>query len=268
MDNMDIFSLIKIRRSVRNYERKSVDEDINKDLLTRSLTEGPFKNKTRFVFVSDSSRYPGNYGIIRGTSDFVAGFCANDVLSFIDFGYCMESLVLNATAMNLGTCWLGGTFNKKTFFLKAGGKTGEVLPAVVAIGYPAKKDLLENIVRNAVSADTRKPHNQLFFDETPERPLNSETFFEILEGVRLAPSSSNRQPWRIIKKGKTFNFYCIKNNIYDKFFPFLHYIDMGIAMFHFQKVAEQKNLKGRWLEIKPEPVNNKDWIPFFVWEFE
>ena len=55
-----------------------------------------------------------------------------------DYGYCLERAVLAATDLGLGTCWLGGTFNKSSFARKIDIAEGEVMPAVIAMGYPTE----------------------------------------------------------------------------------------------------------------------------------
>jgi len=68
--------------------------------------------------------------------------------------------------------------------------------------------------------------------------------------VRIAPSASNQQPWRIIrdKSGKNFHFYLKRTKGYNKLFQgiSLQNIDMGIAMCHFELTAKEAGLKGNW----------------------
>ena len=43
-----------------------------------------------------------------------------------DFGYLMERVILYATALGLGTCWLGGTLTKSSFAEKIDLRAGEM----------------------------------------------------------------------------------------------------------------------------------------------
>ena len=65
-----------------------------------------------------------------------------------ELGYEMESLVLYATSMGLGTCWLGGTFKKGQFAKAMEVGEGEVLPIVLPIGYAnEKKSFIDKTMR-------------------------------------------------------------------------------------------------------------------------
>jgi hypothetical protein len=82
-------------------------------------------------------------------------------------------------------------------------------------------------------------------------PLHEDTsgpFALPLEMVRLAPSASNRQPWRVVMNEKGFHLYLARTFGYGALFRDidLQRIDMGIAMFHFERTALELGLKGSW----------------------
>jgi len=68
--------------------------------------------------------------------------------------------------------------------------------------------------------------------------------------VRLAPSASNRQPWRILKEKRSniFHFYLERAKIYAKAIKRIDMqkVDMGIAMCHFELAARELGLTGSW----------------------
>ncbi|MDZ7838929.1 MAG: nitroreductase family protein [Actinomycetota bacterium] len=83
-----------------------------------------FDCKLRFDFIDASDLNPdnlrnlGTYGIIKGAKYFIGGTInKNDKRNYclVDFGYVFEKIILFITDLGLGTCWLGGTFNKKVF---------------------------------------------------------------------------------------------------------------------------------------------------------
>ena len=63
----------------------------------------------------------------------------------------------------------------------------------------------------------------------------------VLESVRLAPSASNKQPWRMIRQDGAFHFFLDRDKAYSAMMPLvdLQRIDMGIAMCHFQLAAAE-----------------------------
>jgi hypothetical protein len=103
----------------------------------------------------------------------------------------------------------------------------------------------------------------LFFDGVWDSPLEKSAagHYEIpLAMVRPAPSSMNKQPWRIVKDKGAFHFYLQRSPGYKMMTSAadLQRIDMGIAMCHFELTARELALDGEWAEIeswqaKPSP---------------
>lgn len=70
--------------------------------------------------------------------------------------------------------------------------------------------------------------------------------------TRLAPSASNKQPWRIVKSGNDFHFFEYRTPGHSVRFEYdIQRIDMGIAACHFHLAAIEKDLRG---EIKALPT--------------
>jgi hypothetical protein len=77
--------------------------------------------------------------------------------------------------------------------------------------------------------------------------------------VRLGPSASNHQPWRVVKEGKNWHFYLKRTPGYNERLLVklsgtadLQRIDMGIAMCHFDLTARELGLTGQWVEEEPD----------------
>jgi len=159
-----------------------------------------------------------------------------------------------ATNLGLGTCWLGGTFSSSRFAQKIDLQNNEDLPAVTPVGYAVPKiSAIDSAIRNASGANNRKPWSSLFFkkDDKPLPVLQAGRYATPLEMVRLAPSATNFQPWRIIKESETniFHFYMKRAPGLKQLFFMksdLQRVDIGIAMCHFELVAEEEGLKGKW----------------------
>jgi nitroreductase len=72
--------------------------------------------------------------------------------------------------------------------------------------------------------------------------------------VRLGPSASNKQPWRIAKHGSLWRFFLQRTPGYRRD-PIkiildlcdLQRLDMGIAMCHFELTAKELGLDGNWV---------------------
>jgi hypothetical protein len=181
-----------------------------------------------------------------------------------DYGYCMEKNILLATRLGLGTCWLGGTFNRGASALRIRKRDDEVVPAITPVGYPQdRKSILDHAVRFFAKSNNRKAWEELFFCEDTQNPLSvglAGDYAQPLECVRLGPSASNRQPWRVgmEKDGNVFHFYVKRTPGYAGRYPdvSLQDVDMGIAMFHFEAGLQGEGQKGSW-QIVPQPPAQK-----------
>ena len=187
---------------------------------------------------------------------FFAGVVKKSDMARESYGYLMEQLVLKATELGLGTCWIG--FFDRQFFADFPVARDEIFPATCTVGHTAERRLVEKISRAAVRGDQRKDWKRLFFENDFNTPLSlaeDSPYREILEMVRLAPSSGNSQPWRIVKdpQGPLWHFYLSKTkNLYFK--AGLHHIDLGIAMCHFELAAGESGLSGLWLQSPSDPA--------------
>jgi nitroreductase len=224
---------------------------------------GPFGNHVNYklirkVFSKDNYKVKiGTYGFISGALYFIAGEVKQNQYCFEDYGYLLEKIILKLTDMGLGTCWLGGTFNRSIIADILDSEKDTLIPAITPVGQISKsKTLRENLIRWAVKSDNRLNWNQLFYTEVVSNPIKKEEIVAYetpLEMLRLAPSASNKQPWRIIKSNDGFHFLLQRTPGYNKTFKRidLQKIDMGIAMSHFELTCNELGLKGSWEICNP-----------------
>ena len=277
-----ISDLIKQRYSCRSYLDQPI-EGVTMQLLAdyaSTIGPGPFGTQPRFKLITatDQDRKALNklrtYGFIKGATGFIIGAVQYVDRNLEDFGYLMEKIILYATDLGLGTCWLGGTFTKSSFGKKISVKRDELVPAVTATGYPSdKRRLIERITRRKANADRRVSWNTLFFDSEFGSPLPRQDAGEFavpLEMVRLGPSASNKQPWRVIREGDRWHFYLQRTPGYReaalvKLFTVadLQRMDMGIAMCHFELTARELGLNGHW-EMKDPHLTIPDELTEFT----
>lgn len=257
---VDITAIIRKRTSCRTYADTIPDKEILDQLDNRVRAEhrGPFGNKPEFQLIGLDMSSPekwkniGTYGVIKNARFFLAGKVKNSDKAVVDYGYCMENLILQATRMQLGTCWLGGTFRASGFAKMMNLREDELLPAVSPVGYPARqKSLTEKLFRFSAGSDHRKPWAEIFFAGDFTKPLTpalAGKYAEALENVRLGPSASNRQPWRILLNTATnaYHFYLSRTFGYKLREIEIQDLDMGIAMNHFESTLRELNISGDW----------------------
>jgi nitroreductase len=261
-----IIEIIRERTSRRSYTPQPVEAEKLQALQDFSAAlAGPFGGKARFVILDTVGwgagriNALGTYGTIQGAKLFIVGIIKRGTRDMEDFGYQFEQVILRATDLSLGTCWIGGIFNRSRFAAKAGLCEDEVVPAISPLGHPTpRRSVTDSIIRWSAGSRSRRPWSQLFFHRSFDRGLTSEAsgrYREPLEMVRLGPSASNRQPWRIVKEqdADTFHFYLSRSKGYDKLIKAvdLQRIDLGIAMSHFELAARASGLGGRWETLAP-----------------
>lgn len=260
-----VADLIKKRVSCRSFDGRGLEPDVL--LALEKFPAGlelPFQSRLRFGIIdkekvrAENMFSTGSYGMIKGVRFYLSALVAKDTpRPWEDIGFALETTVLYATALGLASCWIGGIFDRKNFGKALGMGEDEMLPAVVALGRPAARpSLRDRLVRWSAKGNLRKSPGELFFAGNWGTPLPYEKWpllAPVLECVRLAPSASNKQPWRIIFQDEFFHFYLSRDRAYRALMPNvdLQRIDLGIAICHFQLAAAEAGLEGGWQVAKP-----------------
>jgi Putative TM nitroreductase len=265
-----VLDLIHQRYSLRRYLDEPLGEGGRSALVEflRQSRDGPLGSRCRLELLAataesrDSLRGLGTYGFVKGAQAFIVGAVVDAPKGPEDYGYLMERAVLFATDLGFGTCWLGGTFSRSGFAKSIGLAEGEQMPAVVAMGLVPPKAGKGGALRRLAKSNSRLPHEELFADGRFGVPLTAEgagRYAAVLEAVRWAPSASNKQPWRIVRVGDDWRFWLRRSPGYGSKTRLggmmgladLQRVDMGIAMCHFELVARELGLEGKWVVDDP-----------------
>ena len=264
-----VTDVIRQRFSCRTYLDAPVAEGERRALeaYLDGARSGPFGAPTRFKLVAATEedrsalRGLGTYGFIRGATGFILGAVGAGRKNMEDFGYRMEDIILYATALDLGTCWLGGTFRRSSFAGRMDLGEDEVMPCVTPVGYISEqRSLVDRVVRRHARGERRYPWERLFFEGRFGEPLASGragAYAGPLEMVRLGPSASNKQPWRVVQGDGAWHFFLQRTPGYlqgaDGMFVEgdLQRVDLGIALCHFELAAREAGLAGRWALGEP-----------------
>lgn len=280
--DQSILELIKRRFSCRTYQDRPLDPKIREKLnhFTHSLPPGPFQNKVQFQLIAaqpeDTTALSGlgTYGFIKNPAGFILGKTNEEQGRLEDYGYLLESIILRATDLDVGSCWLGGTFNRSRFAQEMDLGSGEIIPAVASLGLIAESPRrIDQTLRNAAGSDQRLPWNQLFFQGDFNHPLPREAtgdYQRPLEMVRLGPSASNKQPWRIVRGQAAWHFFLQRTPGYpSQIFGLLlkladlQRVDLGIALAHFELTCRELELSGVWVLQDPviqPPTEDSEYV--------
>jgi len=270
--------LMQTRTSSRTYDGKQIDSELLRKLNeTIESINQEVSIKVKFLIAgkgdsnSSDNKKMGTYGVISGANSFIIGILDKSETDAVEFGYLFEKIILTATDLGLQTCWLGGTFNRNDFLEKANVSENEIIAIISPVGIKsAKSKIVEKAMRAVAGSDHRKPWSELFFYENNSNPLTKEEAGDYavpLEMVRLAPSASNKQPWRIIKTSHGYDFFLCRTKGYGALGFDMQKNDLGIAKCHFELAADELGLKGRWEVMRNIPVG-AEWEYITTWQCE
>lgn len=259
---MNVREVVIKRKSIRTYKEEPISQELIQKLINYiEDVKAPFNTKIRFKIIDmdniSSDVKLGTYGVIKGTKTFICSAVEKEKGYEENLGYTFEKIILYATSLGLGTCWLGGTFKRGEFGKAVNLKENEFMPVITPVGYAKEnRSLLDSLMVLTTGAKNRKDWSELFFDKNFNNAIKKEEagkFEEAFEMVRLAPSASNKQPWRIVKDGSSFHFFVCRNKGYAKGLNFdIQRLDIGIAMCHFESTLNELGLFGKWNDNNPD----------------
>lgn len=219
---MDIMQAMMERRSVRQYKKQPLGEDVISGLQAE-ISDCNRESGLHIQLVTNEPKafdgFMAHYGKFSGVTNYIAliGKKGNDLEE--KCGYYGERLVLKAQQLGLNSCWVAMTYSKiKSAYSVA---AGEKLCIVIAIGYGETQGVSHKIKAPADVSETS--------GTVPD-------WFE--QGVRAAlraPTAMNQQKFRFILNGNSVQTKA-GSGFYTK-------IDLGIAKYHFELGAGKDNFK-------------------------
>jgi nitroreductase len=175
---MDFMDVISARKSVRGYADKPVEEEKLSKILETARLAPSWANKQccRYVVVKDKAKIQelsGRFGWLKQASVIIVA-CADPKDSgdrngmnyyLVDVGISMQQLVLAATNLELGTCWIGAFDEAKVKKVLQVPENIKVV-AMTPLGYPADKEGIgSKLIKTAIGSDKRKPLEEIVHHE-------------------------------------------------------------------------------------------------------
>jgi len=239
MNSSELYPLIFRRKAVRKFEQERLEDSVLNDVNSQMLNLVPFDEKIKTdVKILNAKEIGGIFAIkaphyIAFYSDEKEGYLTNA-------GFMLQQIDLYLSKKGIGSLWLG--MGKPQEQLSSHNN----LPYVICLAFGRAK---EDVHRENISDFKRKPLSEI----SAVKGAN-----EILEAVRLAPSSTNNQPWylegeedRMIIYSKKLSF--VKNTLAPITRRFIS-IDMGIALYHLKIAADYA---GKTVNFVNENISSK-----------
>ncbi len=227
MERKDLYDAIWKRISVRRYLTKHIEED-KISILRRSIASINEESGLNIEFIEDSDSFNSikTLGMFKNVRSVIAVKGKGDDPNLQEkCGYYGERIVLEATYLELGTCWVAATFNKKSKTLNV--KDDETLVCAIPIGYGTdgfseSVDVPDAPHRKTISASE-------FLDGNNDVPSWVMT---AMKAVQFAPTAVNGQKARFSYKDGSL-YISTPDGRYTM-------VDLGIIKLHFELAAGGK----------------------------
>lgn len=213
----------------------------------------------------------GTYGVIKNGRYFLVASIRKDASGLFQLGRHMERILLELSGLGYGTCWLGGTFKRKQFEQALNLPESRFIPVMAAVGEAAEKESWrESLMRSVVGARKRKPWGEIFSDSTFGTPFaesGEDPLHKILKAVHMAPSASNKQPWRLLADKNHLHLFIKRDEKYDRIYKshFIQDIDMGIAAAHIELASKELGMAGEWVKME---IRESRYEYVLTWRFQ
>jgi nitroreductase len=138
----------------------------------------------------------GPYGKIKGAPSFIAFIGDMDGPNVQEqIGYTSEGIILEAEAMHVATCWVGGFYRKDIVASLINMKQTEEVLGITPIGYAMKRQATTERLITGFGLTHRRKSLPTIATGLKEADW-SVWIKAALEAARLAPSAGKHQPWR------------------------------------------------------------------------
>lgn len=239
---MDIIEAIETRISCRAFEKKQIPEQ---DFQALAAEVAAINAETGLHFQLFGPREDGtaidmNRQMFANNPPAYAALVTTEgPIPEEKLGYYGERLVLKATQLGLGTCWVASTYDRSTTRVEL--EPGEKLHDVVPMGYaPAKFPLMQRTIRGRIRGRS-KPNEQLY--RGPYPLANAPEWIQAaIQAVQLGPSAVNEQPVVFVQDAPDAPIRATIPKVRTK----MEFTDLGIAKLHFQIAAQECGVEGAW----------------------
>jgi len=223
----ELLSAIGRRRSRRVYLDRPLSPKDTEALEVAITRINNVAGLHMWLVVGDDSAFRDarkTYGFFSGVQNYVALVGdPHDACEEERYGYFGQLLILEATLQGLGTCWVGGTFDRDAVPLEL--DYGMSVPCVITVGEVSEElSGREKTIKRITHRRGSKNIEQMSATDGPV----PDWFIAGMEAVQKAPSAVNRQPVRF-----TYRDGFVTASIKDVNAERIFY-DLGIAKLHFE----------------------------------
>jgi len=238
MEDSEVYNAIWKRTSVRKYNEKHIEKN-KMDALRISISKlNEISGLTmEFIEISDSFHTFKAFSFKNVRSVISVKGKTDDPDLYEKCGYYGERIVLEATALGLGTCWVAATFNKKCSSLNVRGN--ETIVCGIPVGYGAEEMSTSAEIPDAPYRKTKSVSEYLGGNTNVPEWVTS-----AMKAVQFAPTAMNSQKTRFSYADGKLSAEAPTGK--------LSTVDFGITKLHFELAAGGKFPLGTPSEFKKD----------------
>lgn len=236
------------RHSRRRFDRQACDPAALDDLDAICANFAPHADARVALIRSPRTDVfrgvVGSYGKVTGAPHLLTVIAdEHSAASHAHAGYVGEAVILEATALGLDTCWVGGFFNPRRVARMMPLLPGERVMAVSPVGYASDHlGVSERSLRAFAGSHERKPLEVVAPGIDDAWPAWARA---AVSAARLAPSAMNRQPWRFRMEDGAL---VVARDSARETPLVTKALDCGIAMLHAELGARGAGVRGGWTD--------------------
>ncbi len=222
---MDLSEAIQARTSRRTYLETPISKEAADKLIAMMDEVNHQGNLSLRLIMNEPAAFGKlrkSYGMFKGVRNYILLIGRNGADAKEKLGYYGEKLVLLATQLGLGTCWVGGTLDRSIGDRYV--QPGEFFHGVITIGnVESDKSFKERLIAKATHRKSKAIGEMMKAEgEVPE------WFLAGMSAVQKAPSAVNAQPVTFTYlRGIVSAYVASEKYGHEK-------VDLGIAKLHFE----------------------------------
>jgi nitroreductase len=209
LDHLHTFDLLRSRSSCRSFQTRSMSDTDREALLAAVAAQLAVPTIGETTPRLEYLAAPLTIWPVVNASEFLVAIVpkAYDRTAIIDVGRTLQRVVMDATRMGLGTCWIGPGADQKSVVAQLGDRfdpDADHIICVCAVGYRSSYVPLFIRLFNRQTSTHRLALSELFFsDAALEHPIDTtappyDGFGRTFEACRWSPSSYNGQTTRAV----------------------------------------------------------------------
>ena len=259
MKDQELYQAIIDRATVRQFEQAALTQDSVDQLNAFIAMSKPLVPDNHVAFLQLHEINPvdllvaqGPYGTFVVSPHVLLPYTTSQQFPLLEVGYQAQQVVIHLFKAGIGSCYLGTAGRETSVIRHFGLPVNSVMGASLVIGYPKDSDFrsVANFFRKPGNPTKRLAMEELFFlDEFGNTGTMPEALSLVMTAAQRAPSATNAQPWRFVRKGDWLYLYVL-----PRVYPFvlsqrnrntyaLH--DAGLVMANislaYQALGEERN---------------------------